>query len=55
MCDNLQHLCNEAKLLDDEPDEESKKLHKAETDLLSALQRVSFVSRFTLQLALFLI
>ncbi|XP_025801771.1 U-box domain-containing protein 33-like isoform X2 [Panicum hallii] len=40
MCDNLQHLCNEAKLLDDEPDEESKKLHKAETDLLSALQRI---------------
>ncbi|OEL21600.1 U-box domain-containing protein 33 [Dichanthelium oligosanthes] len=40
MCDKLQDPCTEAKLLEDEPDEESKKLHKAEMDLLSALQSI---------------
>jgi hypothetical protein len=36
-----------------EADDESNKIQKAEMDLLSALQRVSFVLWVTLQLALY--
>jgi hypothetical protein len=42
--EKLQDSCIEAKLLKDEADDdESNKIRKAEMDLLSALQRVSFV------------
>ena len=40
--EKLQDSCTEAKLLK-EADDESNKIQKAEMDLLSALQRVSFV------------
>ena len=41
--EKLQDPYTEAKLLKDEADDESNKIRKAEMDLLSALQRVSFV------------
>lgn len=41
--EKIQDPCTGAKLLKDEADDKSNKLWKAEMDLLSALQRVSFV------------
>lgn len=43
MYDKLQDSCTEAELSKDEANEERNKLCKAEMDLLSALERVSFV------------
>ncbi|WVZ74294.1 hypothetical protein U9M48_022497 [Paspalum notatum var. saurae] len=43
MYEKFQDPCTEAKPFKDEAEDKSNKIHKTEMDLLSALQRVSFV------------